>query len=335
MLNKCSKPIVIFIIALLIIGLQQIRFNKKFNKLEDQILTLKTNVNIYEKLALTYIAAYEKDLNKITPETYSNAAKEPTSDENIGFCVVTASYNNAPYATQNLNSLFLQNYHNWRLIYLDDGSNDGMNQILSHIKQESKLSDEKFKLIRNVERTRSAAASFYFAAHNFCKDEEVMVILDGDDMLANPNVLNQVANVYKDGKTWVTHGQFISSDNGSIGSHCNREINQKDWPNLRKMPWAFSHLRTSYTWLFKKIKKEDLQYEGKFLTTSVDFATMYPLVEMAGKDRVKFIKDITYIYNLHNGNDHIAYLPEQSFFAHYIVHLPKYKQLDKNYVFKK
>ena len=78
-----------------------------------------------------------------------------------------------------------------------------------------------------------------------------------------------------------------------------------------------------------------MQYKGEFFATTGDYATMFPQVEMAGKDRVKFIRDITYIHRSHSGNDGITSLPEQNFFANYIVNLPKYDQLESGYIFKK
>lgn len=328
------KKLGLSIIIVIILVTYVIQY-RQLTKQQDKIIFLRADLNTYSKLALNYIDDYEKKVKDITPELYLNAKKEATSDQKIGFCIVTASYNNFAYARQNLGSLLIQNYHNWRLIYLDDNSSDGTDEIVSQIKKESNLSDEKFKIIRNQRRIKSPLANIYFAAHNFCKDEEVMVILDGDDMLANPNVLSQVANIYQDGKIWLTHGQFIGSDSGSIGNCCNREISHKDWPKLRKMSWAFSHLRSSYTWLFKKIKKEDLQYKGEFFTATADYATMFPQVEMAGKDRVKFIRDVTYIYRSHSGSESITSSTEQNFFANYIVNLPKYDQLESGYIFKK
>lgn len=311
-----------------------IQIQNKNIQQQEEISSLKIDNAAYAKFVASYLPKYENDLANITSEDYLNANKEFSPYEKVGFCIITASYNNAAYAKQNINSVFRQTYHNWRLIYIDDSSDDGMSEIVSQIKKDSNLSDNKFKLIRNPERLRSALTGTYYAAHNFCKNEEVMVFLDGDDLLATPNTLNELADIYKDGKTWATHGQFVNSTDGTLGYCCNHDISEKDWSNLRKMPWSFSHLRTTYTWLFKKIKKEDFQYNNKFINSCGDLPVMFPVAEMAGKDRMKFVRDITYIFRLHIGSEQTLHLKEQHFNENYIRNLPKYEQLDSDYVFQ-
>jgi hypothetical protein len=55
-------------------------------------------------------------------------------------------------------------------------------------------------------------------------------------------------------------------------------------------------MRTFYAGLYKKIKPEDLMYEGGFLPMSVDAGAMLPMIEMAGWHS-RFIKEVIYIYN--------------------------------------
>ena len=75
-------------------------------------------------------------------------------------------------------------------------------------------------------------------------------------------------------------------------------------------------------------KKEDLQYQGKFLTVTCDMAIMNPMIDMAGKDRVKYIKDITYLYRVHPRNVAKIYSTEQQAMDKYIRNMPPYKLLE-------
>jgi hypothetical protein len=43
--------------------------------------------------------------------------------------------------------------------------------------------------------------------------------------------------------------------------------------------------------LFKKIKKEDLLYEGEFVLMSWDIAMMFPMLEMESKGHIAFISN--------------------------------------------
>ncbi len=96
---------------------------------------------------------------------------------------------------------------------------------------------------------------------------------------------------------------------------------------IRQLPWGASHLRSAYTWLFKKIKLEDLKKENEFIHSATDLATMYPMLEMAGKNKVKFIRDVLYLYRIHSSNNHPD-TDKQTLNAQYIQNLPKYDLLN-------
>lgn len=273
---------------------------------------------------------YDTFLSTESSFIYSNARKDPSKYETVKFCVVVPSYNNVKYTTQNINSVLMQDYHNWRMIFLDDASNDGTSDIVSKMKEDSGLSDDKFKVERYSERKRRASFSFYHAAHTFCKDDEVLVMLDGDDMLATPNVLKRLYEVYKSGKYWLTYGHHMFIHTAQM-CPITREATSCEWGNLRDNGWwGYSHLRTAYTWLFKKIKKEDLMYNGDFMTVSWDMAIMYPMLEMAGKDRSKYVNDITYLYRSHPANDSKLFFKEQKEVENYIKDLKPYKLLEED-----
>ncbi len=65
-------------------------------------------------------------------------------------------------------------------------------------------------------------------------------------------------------------------------------------------------MRTWKSWLWKKIKKEDLQDDsGKYWSVAGDLSFMFPMLEMSGEEHFKFIPDVLYIYNESNPlNDH-------------------------------
>ena len=97
--------------------------------------------------------------------------------------------------------------------------------------------------------------------------------------------------------------------------------------SFRKQPWSASHLRTFYAALFKKIKLEDLLYEGEFFPMASDLAMMFPMLEMSG-NHAHFIKEVLYLYNRSNPlNDHKVDLKLQNACALYARKLPPYKRL--------
>ncbi len=150
-----------------------------------------------------------------------------------------------------------------------------------------------------------------------------MVHLHGRDMLSSKDVLTKLANIYNN-NIWLTFGSFLYID-ASI------PIDENDIESFltspRTQPLLYSHLQTSYTWLFKKIHISDLKYNAGFIQSATDMAMILPMIEMAGKERVKYIPEITYIARVDSNSNKIF----QTKMENYIKSLPKYSLLAENY----
>lgn len=120
--------------------------------------------------------------------------------------------------------------------------------------------------------------------------EDIVVSLDLDDWLATPDALLTVQRAH-DAGAWVTYGSYITAD-GARGIAAPYETT-----NYRREPWRASHLKSYRAGLLHRIKREDLHFNGAWITRSWDLAMMLPCLEMAGTDRIKFIPDVLYIYN--------------------------------------
>lgn len=209
------------------------------------------------------------------------------------FVVIIPSYNNIQWCEQNLRSVFGQEYDNYRVIYVNDCSDDGtkerVEQLVDQLGQK-----HRFMMINNT--TRRGAMANWFMAVWLCEPHEVVVSLDGDDWFAHERVLTYLDSVYQDPDVWMTYGQFIIHNNNQIG-WCRQvapEIIEKN--KFREDAWVTSHLRTFYAGLFHGIPKEDFMLNGQFYQSAADLAIMYPLLERAGKHS-RFISEILYVYN--------------------------------------
>ncbi len=209
--------------------------------------------------------------------------------------VIIASYNNSRWVEANLMSVFTQNYTNYRVIYIDDTSSDGTADRVEALVRE-KAQEPRFTLIRNTIR-KGGLRNLYEAVWR-CADDEIVVNLDGDDWLANPYVLKIVNQAYSTQDIWLTHGTLDEYPKHRL--EWSRPIPEKiiEYNDFRSYRCP-SHLKTFYTWLFKKINVEDLKYEGEFFPMTWDQAMMFPMMEMAGHHHL-FIPDILYIYNVSN-----------------------------------
>ncbi len=190
--------------------------------------------------------------------------------------VVVPSYNNAQWYKQNLDSIRLQTYNNYRVIYIDDCSLDGTGELVRAYINEHDLHD-KVTLICN-ETNKGAMANHYKAVW-MCQDHEVIVHLDGDDWFENKGVLKRVNQEYQDPDCWLTYGQFKRFPQGKMGYCRKMPLDVVTHNTFREFTWITSHLRTFYAGLFKQIDKRDFECNGNFLSVTCDIAMMMPLLE--------------------------------------------------------
>lgn len=209
------------------------------------------------------------------------------------FVIIIPSYNNEQWCFKNLSSVLEQDYPYFRIIYIDDLSSDTtLSKVKAFIREYD--ADNKITLIANTQR-KGACANFYYAIQS-CNPNEIIVMLDGDDWLADNHVLSILNEAYADPSVWITYGQFKEFPSGYLGSAQALPQWVIETQSYREYDWVTSHLRTFYAFLFQKIKKEDLMYQDEFFPMAWDLAMMFPILEMAGQHS-KFIPNILYIYN--------------------------------------
>lgn len=240
--------------------------------------------------------------------------------------VLTTSYNNKKWFQKNVESILSQDYKNFRVIYIDDMSSDGTAEDVDALVKALNTNVE-FTLIRNSKRVGSFA-NIYEGVYS-CRDEEIVISLDGDDWFPDNQVLNKINQAYSSGKVWMTHGSFVEYPNGNTTWSIPISKRIVKHSRFRKFRCP-SHLRTFYAWLFKKIDVNDLMYNGWFFSMSWDQAMMFPMIEMAA-ERHAFIKDIVYVYNVSNPiNDNKVDPQLQRDLEHYIRSKPIYPRLEKS-----
>ena len=270
--------------------------------------------------------------------------------------VVITSYNNADWYQKNLDSVFCQNYNNYRVIYIDDASPDGTASLVEKYLNNHKIA-HKVELIAHQERSRKLR-HIYNTYHRI-DDWDIIIRLDGDDWLAHPDVLKDLNQVYHERDAWVTYGGLRYSSPYTYQSRFIRErirrrirVRNKNpkgakkgkrantgkakackklvvrykmgirgvdrWSNATQVkPYLLGkrrgraesrgfHLCSSYAWLFKDIRLQDLlsvkspEFEGQFHPVSDDVGVMYPMMEMAGPRHCVFTPNLSYVYNREN-----------------------------------
>ncbi|HXF29790.1 MAG TPA: glycosyltransferase family A protein [Chlamydiales bacterium] len=214
------------------------------------------------------------------------------------FTIIIPSYNNERWCIGNLESVASQTYPHFSVIYINDCSSDKTGELVDDFVKTRNLQN-KFTVIHNKERKGAPLPNIHAVISTLAPDT-IVVIVDGDDRLAHPHVLDRVAKEYRNPNVWMTYGNYTTHP--IVHPSCCKKIPSKIAKKgaFRSFQWASSHLRTHYAKLFQLIKKEDLFWNGAFYPMAGDVASMFPMLEMSAKGHFRFIEDVLYIYNIAN-----------------------------------
>lgn len=216
----------------------------------------------------------------------------PFTLKNHPFTLVIVGTNNGATVTKTLGSVFAQNYENYKVVYIDDASDDGSFDLARELIYNS---DHLFQVTLVQNEKRLGVLANIFRAVQTCANDEIVVILEGEDWLAHEWVLQRLNAYYADPDLWITYGQYCEYPTYQKGA-C-QEYNSS---RFRSEPFIASHLKTFYAGLFKKVHESDFVFSGKFLPACADLAYMIPMLEMA-KDHFQFIPEVLYICNRQAG----------------------------------
>lgn len=110
-------------------------------------------------------------------------------------------YNSEQYIEKLLDSILSQNYTNFEVILVNDGSNDNSILIINkYIKKDKRI---KCITIRNSGPGNARRVGFQNA------NGELLFFIDSDDFLPNNNVLNDINNIYSKNKFDILIFNFI------------------------------------------------------------------------------------------------------------------------------
>jgi len=234
--------------------------------------------------------------------------------------ILTTAYNCEKYIEKSLFSIMSQRYKDFTCYITDDMSTDNTVSIV----RETIKNDSRFILIENQSKLYQPGNYDQIINSKNIDDDEICVEVDGDDWLPDSNVFTRINEVYKDKEVWMTSGSFRYHD-GRPG-FANPPTN---FSNVRKQTFTLSHLRTWKSWLWKKIKHEDLKDENNnYWNVAGDLSFMFPMFEMSGKEHYRFLSEINYIYNESNPiNDHKVNMSNVINTVNKIRNKPEYKKL--------
>lgn len=247
-------------------------------------------------------------------------------NEQIRFIVIIPVYNMAAWIGENIALLKNQTYSNFRCLLGDDLSTDNSVAVI-----EGAIGDDKrFKLVTHRTKKYSLGNICTLIEAAKADDNDVIVLIDGDDRLANENVLQTLADVYRQNDCWMTYGSYAAEGRGpeAICRPYPRKIVMLN--AFRYVKWRASHLKTFKYGLWRHVKPSSLTISSRelrrarlralftgcwrtwfhwrhiqlnelldetrqFTRRCSDKVITSPLLEMAGEKAV-FIPDILYYY---------------------------------------
>lgn len=248
--------------------------------------------------------------------------------------VISPVYNAEKYIANCINSVAAQNYHNYKHYIINDMSTDNTKmKALEAINNLPEYLKGKFVFIDNKEKYY-AIGNQVEAIKKYASKDDVVILLDGDDWLANnSDIFNRINNEYNTGAL-MTYGScrslqynvdFITE---AYPDHVHRENAYRDYYLSWIMP--VTHLRTFKKELFDHISEESFKdKDGKYLRAGADTALFYPLIELAPKETIRPIYEVLCIYNDNNAlNDYKVNSEEQTETVKYVQSLPRYNKLN-------
>jgi glycosyltransferase involved in cell wall biosynthesis len=235
--------------------------------------------------------------------------------------ILTTSYNIEKYAYYSINSIKHQSLFDFRCFITDDLSTDNSRSLVKDLIKD----DNRFKLIENAKKMYQPGNYNQIIRGDYnISDNEIIVEVDGDDWLPDPNVLARINDVYSNNDVWIANGSFIYN----TGAH-GFSSPQTNFDNLRTSRFTASHIRTWRAFLWREINENDLKDEnGEYWRMTGDLAFMFPMLEMAGPEHYKFMPEVNYVYNADNPlNDHKVDITLVDSIAKKIRTKPKYNRL--------
>jgi len=218
------------------------------------------------------------------------------------FVFVAPMWNASSFLPKLLHSICGQSYDNWKLIIIDDISNEIEKNLSSQIINDFKtfrggIYSDRIVDIWNSEKKWEVEN--VLNGISLCVDNDIICRIDADDWLVDIDalmILNSVYNKHKFDVLWTAHRWEYSE----------RNISGPMPPNSDpyKHPWVSSHLKTFRKYLLNDVKRENFCGEDdSYIRMAGDQAIMLPALYHSKKyayyPRVMYhytIKDVPETY---------------------------------------
>lgn len=201
--------------------------------------------------------------------------------------VLITNFNNEEWIEKSLKSLLSQDRQDWQCYVVDDVSTDNSPEIIRSLTD----GDSRFHFTTN--ETKRYQIGNYCHSVSQLDDQDICLTLDGDDWLADNEVLDRVLDVYSDGDVWLAWGGMTS-----ISATRTYNPSVEEVFNSCHVPF---HLRTWRVFLWKQMNDSQLRdNKGEYFRVAGDLAFMIEMAYLAGAPHCRTFSELTYFYNDEN-----------------------------------
>ncbi|MBN1378201.1 MAG: glycosyltransferase family 2 protein [Gammaproteobacteria bacterium] len=180
----------------------------------------------------------------------------------IRFLIIIPVYNMSAWIVDNIEILKKQTYTDFRCMIGDDLSTDNSLEVI----KKAINGDSRFSLIPHKVKKYSLGNICTLIEMADADEDEVIVLIDGDDRLADENVLQKLSDVYNKEDCWLTYGSYSGLYGEIPDSICT------PYPSFivknncfRNVKWRASHLKTFKYKLWRRVQASALTISDKEL----------------------------------------------------------------------
>ena len=248
----------------------------------------------------------------------------PKLDHEQRIVIISTFRNAAMYLERCILSVAAQNYSNYHHYLINDASTDNSSEIVEQIVSQLPTDlNNRFTLIEN--EISVGAVQNQVELIRKLNDNDVIMLLDGDDWLANRSDLFDYYNwIYQNDAEFVYGSSWSEADKiPLISQPYPKSIQQSKSYRHHRFTWGlpYTHLRSFKKHLINKVSDSEFKdSNGQWYRAGGDGAVFYNLLEQADPDRVHVVSDVVYHYNdLNPLNDYKVNGEEQNQTARAIV----------------
>lgn len=264
-------------------------------------VALQWKQHLYKKLGLYLpVNDYRKvsELNHRIHEVYGRRFYNPEElyvprNKQNRITVIIPFYNASEYLEKCLESVVTQDYDNYYIYLINDCSTDNPKPIVDTY-------HGKYPLVYVDNKSNFGAVRNQVWAINEVNENDIIMLLDGDDSLVNDNqIFHKINNAYVNGADFTYGSCWSMVDNiPLISQPYPKDVIKNKTFRQHKFNWnmPYTHLRTFRAHLIQDVDLSKFKDEnGNWYKAGGDGSIFYEAIERA--EKIHVFQDIIYNYN--------------------------------------